>query len=487
MGTGQSKEEQLYQAAQLGTHQLVKSLRRDGASLEWVDKEGRTPLILACTHGELFDMVITLLNLGANLNAYRPGAHGGFPLHHAAKRGLDKTVLLLLTRGADPLAVNDDGQTSLDVARLKGHLTIVHLIEDHISFFSGFLREVSGPRFLEILAPQWVTKKIRAVVLPAESNNSRRPPRHELAIYQSAKVPQPRIVISLAKADVDEPNFTLPDPMLFITDRCTKSKYKFLSENEGDKRQLQMFYRACKGVPMFKGGAPAEHAMQGSPVVAVQPPVPHNAGQGAEVIPEDVALAMALSASLQSASRVASTVSTQGNLAEHQGWADLPEASCNGWGSLEAGPSTLQVPMDTHLNVSGGASTASSVLPPQVKLPHTHSGSQAISAASDTPPSAPPLPPEYGPIHYPSIDTSPVELNCSPADSSKQSPSIKEKSEDKAGGVCVICWDSPAEAICIPCGHLAGCMECLSEIKSKQWGCPVCRTSIDQVVKVYVV
>lgn len=27
------------------------------------------------------------------------GAHGGFPLHHAAKRGLDKTVLLLLSRG----------------------------------------------------------------------------------------------------------------------------------------------------------------------------------------------------------------------------------------------------------------------------------------------------------------------------------------------------------------------------------------------------
>lgn len=27
------------------------------------------------------------------------GTHGGYPLHHAAKRGLDKTVLLLLSRG----------------------------------------------------------------------------------------------------------------------------------------------------------------------------------------------------------------------------------------------------------------------------------------------------------------------------------------------------------------------------------------------------
>jgi ankyrin repeat protein len=27
------------------------------------------------------------------------GSYGGYPLHHAAKRGLDKTVLLLLSRG----------------------------------------------------------------------------------------------------------------------------------------------------------------------------------------------------------------------------------------------------------------------------------------------------------------------------------------------------------------------------------------------------
>lgn len=41
--------------------------------VQWVDKEGRTPLILACTRGDLLDMVSTLLTLGANLKAYRPG------------------------------------------------------------------------------------------------------------------------------------------------------------------------------------------------------------------------------------------------------------------------------------------------------------------------------------------------------------------------------------------------------------------------------
>jgi ankyrin repeat protein len=41
--------------------------------VQFLDKEGRTPLILACTRGDLFEMVLMLLNLGANMKAYRPG------------------------------------------------------------------------------------------------------------------------------------------------------------------------------------------------------------------------------------------------------------------------------------------------------------------------------------------------------------------------------------------------------------------------------
>jgi hypothetical protein len=109
------------------------------------------------------------------------------PLHHAAKRGLDKTVRVLLDKGADPLAVNDDSLTPLDMARNRGHISVVRLIEDRICFFCGMVRELSGFAFLEALAPQWVTKKIWVVVLPVELD-PRRPPRFELVIYQSPKV-----------------------------------------------------------------------------------------------------------------------------------------------------------------------------------------------------------------------------------------------------------------------------------------------------------
>jgi hypothetical protein len=32
---------------------------------------------------------------------------------------------------------------------------------------------------------------------------------------------------------------------------------------------------------------------------------------------------------------------------------------------------------------------------------------------------------------------------------------------------CVICWDAFAKVVCIPCGHIIGCMNCLLQIKTK--------------------
>ncbi|KAA8527763.1 hypothetical protein F0562_035368 [Nyssa sinensis] len=101
-------------------------------------------------------------------------------------------------------------------------------------------------------------------------------------------------------------------------------------------------------------------------------------------------------------------------------------------------------------------------------------------------PSAPPVENvviEDIPIHYPLIDSSPVDLSCLnledlPAD---------ERKEDGGASSCVICLDAPIEGACVPCGHMPGCMSCLNEIKAKNWGCPVCRKEINQVVRLYAV
>lgn len=41
--------------------------------MQWMDREGKTPLIVACMNPELYNVAKTLIELGANVNAYRPG------------------------------------------------------------------------------------------------------------------------------------------------------------------------------------------------------------------------------------------------------------------------------------------------------------------------------------------------------------------------------------------------------------------------------
>ncbi|CAI9262214.1 unnamed protein product [Lactuca saligna] len=70
---------------------------------------------------------------------------------------------------------------------------------------------------------------------------------------------------------------------------------------------------------------------------------------------------------------------------------------------------------------------------------------------------------------------------------STDSTLIEKEKENKDSSTCVICLDAPIEGVCIPCGHMAGCMSCLDEVKGKNCGYPVCRTKIDQVVRGYAV
>lgn len=472
MGLSQSKDRLLYQQVLYGNVEGIKSLRRDGAGIEWIDKEGKTPLILACMKPELVEVVKVLIDLGANVNAYRPGSQAGTPLHHAAKKGSVQTVELLLSHGAKVLMMNDDCKTALDLARAKGHWNVVRLIETRICLFGGWLRETHGPSMLETIIRQWVSKKIWAVILPCDSRNDT---KHELAVYTDLKASQPNYVIQLWKVHVEEPAFNQADPTLFIVDKATKKRYKLLSENEGDKQQLQLLHNACKGITQQNSHFPAAPALiptptRPTPILNTPQPKTHTpaTSSGApQLVPEDVELAMAINASIQSA------------IAE-----GVPVNNAR----PAVGPSNPS---------AWGKSSETATLPAVSASVHKPPPSASI-------PSAPPMAEETfysGPVHYPSIDSSPVDFTAageegssmsSPIDLTAPSPETKtgageDKEDSSISGLCVICLDAPAEGACIPCGHVAGCMSCLTEIKANKWGCPVCRAKIDQVIKLYAV
>nr|XP_019702279.1 putative E3 ubiquitin-protein ligase XBAT35 isoform X2 [Elaeis guineensis] len=560
----------------------------DGIFWQWMDKEGKTPLILACMRHDLLHVAKALIEMGANVNAYRPGCHAGTPLHHAAKKGLEQTVHLLLSHGANPFIMNDDCQSALDVAREKGHYNVVRAIESRICLFSGWLCEHYGPGFLEAFAPKLMSRKIWAVVLPCDSRNPTRPLKFELAIYPELqeriqlrdrreaglpkrvrvrkrlgsncnnKVPgrfrstcrtldkrpqllrvvendrrelrvhstyyhqvaKPRIIISLWKAYIEEPKFNQPDPAVVIIDNATRIKYKFLSANEGDKQQLWWFYNACRGIPQVINNIPETPA--GGPM---PPPSQINSYASATSTgthtsnQEDMEIAMAINASIQSAiAEGVPDVQPVTHTSNTSGWGcSSGHSTNNGWRPPDVAPPS-KLNAQACLNESNPSGCHGCAAP---EVGPNNRASQPTMSQSDTAfivpsweahptvlvPSAPPVADETfydGPIHYPSIDSSPVDISM-PAVETK--PVTTEVKEDTAGtpgfskpgndeveegsrntsGFCVICLDAPVEGACIPCGHMVGCMPCLKEIKAKNWGCPVCRANVDQVVRLYAV
>ncbi|KAL5711847.1 hypothetical protein ACHQM5_014079 [Ranunculus cassubicifolius] len=543
MGLQQSKEALLYQQVVNGNIQGIKDLHREGANLEWFDKEGKTPLIVACMNPQLYDVAKTLIELGANVDAYRPGAHAGTALHHAVKTGLAQTVMLLLSHGANALATNDNRQTPLDVARIKGYCDVVRTIENRISFFSGYVRELYGPGFLEALVPQLLSRKIWVVVTPRGSRNPKKPLRLELAMYTSLQDARPRTTIKLWKVKAEEPKYHQPLPVLTIFDKRTR--YKLASLDEEDKQQLQLLCNACRGIPqLMQPTLPP----QGDPPIVPKTVTPQSSSNT-----EDVELAMAISASLQSAAQERPPIhepqngwgSTHDNSSQNgwlliggggpapseassSGWLDDPsQGAHNGWGIPETRENTNK-PVQLVDNGWGTAETSSTSNPSQKNsngwgapetqentssannpshngwgTPETATESSSTSnlalnnsipnptttlMVTESAPSAPPAleGAEYAPIHYPSIDSTPIEFTM-PLVENKKEGSSKADNEAEDTNTCVVCLDAPVEGACVPCGHMAGCMSCLNEIKTKKWGCPVCRSKIDQVIRLFSV
>lgn len=182
---------------------------------------------------------------------------------------------------------------------------------------------------------------------------------------------------------------------------------------------------------------------------------------------------------------------------QHNGWADpgpsrptLPEAKASNRPESSSGSNShsdwgpSSVPPTTQASCKGWADEPkpeqyNGWADPGPSEPSVNP-TTVVPTSIPSAPSAPPLPADVlddGPIHYPTIDMVPMDLSVT-------SGEAKGKSDESG---CVICWEAPIEGACIPCGHMAGCISCLSEIKSKKGVCPVCRAKIDQVIRLYAV
>ncbi|KAF1318684.1 Ankyrin repeat-containing protein, partial [Globisporangium splendens] len=84
----------------------------------------------------------------------------------------------------------------------------------------------------------------------------------------------------------------------------------------------------------------------------------------------------------------------------------------------------------------------------------------------------------------------PLQIGSPPAVAARASTStasrrIENEEMGKDTGECVICFDGPQSAVCVPCGHNAICMNCAGELMDTTRLCPVCRVQVREVIRIY--
>jgi uncharacterized protein len=110
------------------------SLIRAGAPINQADVHGTTPLYLAAVQGET-EIVLYLLEQGADPNLESKDESEGTPLCAAAAWGRTDIVKVLLDRGANPNQVErkdeGGGMTALKWARHNHHQATAELLVEH--------------------------------------------------------------------------------------------------------------------------------------------------------------------------------------------------------------------------------------------------------------------------------------------------------------------------------------------------------------------
>jgi ankyrin repeat protein len=112
--TNAAGETPLMMAALKGQTEWMTRLLARGAK---VQRPGWSPVLYAASAPEPQALAL-LLDKGAPVDARSP--NGSTPLMMAAKYGSERSVDLLLSRGADPAALNDRQLTAADFARQAG-------------------------------------------------------------------------------------------------------------------------------------------------------------------------------------------------------------------------------------------------------------------------------------------------------------------------------------------------------------------------------
>ncbi len=66
-----------------------------------------------------------------------------------------------------------------------------------------------------------------------------------------------------------------------------------------------------------------------------------------------------------------------------------------------------------------------------------------------------------------------------------QAQELRRKRMEHFNNECTVCMNKQADFVIIPCGHQCACENCLNKIQRGTNKCPICRTTIENICRVY--
>ncbi|CAA7398879.1 unnamed protein product [Spirodela intermedia] len=491
MGGEHSKERSVYESVRRRDVESIRSLHRQGAALlfswvssqpvvwvQWRSFSGKTPLILACSEANLLPVAKVLLDLGADVNDYDPEYGVGTALHRAAKRGLEQTAILLLSHGGNILFVCF---ISIGIKRLDE----LHLIIDCNKFslphaprcfrwksnkptsqkVFNFQNSQTSLLTANPLLPNCFHRNSLDHAREAGHTGIVRAIESHICFFsgwlrETYHFSNPHHVLTSLRSPRRTWAVVLPsDPILprnltglklaLYRDRQSPRPFKVVSLKKFILEEPVFSFPDPELVLIDKYSSMVLKLLSGEEGDKEQLKLLYHTCRGV------------LEPNKPSFQRTARTTTTV------PPW--LPGAGPVAPAVAASAPSSSQE--DAEIAMAIVASIQSAV---EEGIPLS-----AVSFGS----------PENregcGNVHYPPVDSSPVDVIPTTFVEVPLAPAGEGTSG--SGSSCVICVDAPVEAACVPCGHMAGCMACLNEVKMKEFGCPVCRADIERIMKIYTV
>eukprot|EP01029_Cantina_marsupialis_P029212 TRINITY_DN779951_c0_g1_i1.p1 TRINITY_DN779951_c0_g1~~TRINITY_DN779951_c0_g1_i1.p1 ORF type:complete len:439 (-),score=124.21 TRINITY_DN779951_c0_g1_i1:356-1672(-) len=436
MGGKISTQTLFIKAVKSGDLQSLQTLvnAEEKLDIDHLIMKGKTALMIA-TQAGLYDFVQALLENGSNIGI-KHAPTGNTALHMAVQGKHERILQLLLDWGADIYEMNNGQQSVIDLARMHNSVGMVRSLEKKLALCSLWV-EVKG-------GLTW--KRRWSVILPVKEESVRC--HTELALYKSQSDAKPQQVFSLQNAAIaltTRPTKKHDTCISLTMPASTRKKPILLYPNERDFISLRdaLSFKGLLPVVMSTPQRPAPTAQQFNAMT--RPSAPSPIKVPAEGKPND---------------------SGEDHRVSKNPFGDDGEDAVNkdemssGVSEAEARAAHMKL---LDLERSHSVMTMSDVM----KRKQNNEGSKSEAMITKT--------------------------QIEDHDQIEEEKHVENKTSVSEGdvdvddsGCCNICFDSPKNAVIIPCGHLAGCFECLEAVaKSQTSKCPACRGDVEKVMRVF--